>query len=231
MREQRYAVIGVGDFGKAISKILAEKGAEVLAIDVSESLINEIKDDVATAVSLDATDKKALMSQNIEEFDAVVVAIGENFEALLLCCVQLQEIGVKRILARVNGKQQRMILEKMGITEIISPEYEFGKSVSERLLNPSVVSYLTLPDNYEIAELRAPKGVDNRTIDDIGLRTKYNLNLITVKRGYLVEKKGEEVREEHILGVPTSDTVIYKSDTIVVFGLVSDIEKFIELNK
>jgi trk system potassium uptake protein TrkA len=230
MTEQKIAVIGVGDFGSAIAKILSERGAEVFAIDSNESLINDIQDEVSLAVRLDATDKKALQTQNITDFDAVVVAIGENFEALLLCCVQLQELGVNRIIARARGIQQKQILRKIGIEEILTPEYEFAKSIAEKLLNPSILSFLELPDGYEIAELRAPKGVDGRTLEDIGLRNKYKLNLITVKREYEVEKNGEEAIEQHILGVPTSDTVIYKTDTLVVFGSAKDIEKFIELN-
>ena len=230
MSEQRYAVIGVGDFGSAVAKILSERGAEVFAIDSNESLINEIQDDVASAVSMDATDKKALQTQSIEDFDAVVVAIGENFEALLLCCVQLQELGVKRIIARAQGKQQKEILRKLGIEEVLSPEYEFAQSIAEKLLNPSLISFLELPDNYEIAELKAPKNVDGKTIAELGLRNKYSLNLITVKREYSVDRNGEREIEQHILGVPSSETVIYHTDTIVVFGLSSDVKKFIEIN-
>lgn len=144
MKGYKYAVIGLGLFGTAIAKKLAKKGAEVLAIDNNEDHIDEIKDEVAYAVCLDATDKKALKSQNIEDYDAVVVAIGENFEALLLCVVYLQELNIKRIIARANGIHQRKILEKIGIKEILSPEDEVGNVVAERLLNPNLLSVFTI---------------------------------------------------------------------------------------
>ncbi len=138
------------------------------AADVISELPENIQDEVAYAVALDATDKKALMSQNIHEVDAVVVSIGEDFEAMILCCVMLMELKVKRIIARASGVHQRLILEKIGISEILSPEDEFGIAVAEKVLNPSIVSYLQLPDQYEIVEIKTPKGIANKTIEDIG---------------------------------------------------------------
>lgn len=230
LTNNKFAVIGVGRFGAAIARTLAQRGAEVIAIDSTTEKIENIQDEVAYAVALDATDKKALMSQNIHEVDAVVVSIGEDFEAMILCCVMLMELKVKRIIARASGVHQRLILEKIGISEILSPEDEFGIAVAEKVLNPSIVSYLQLPDQYEIVEIKTPKGIANKTIEDIGLRNKYKLNLITLKREFDEIKDGVVTKAKHILGVPNSSTVLYITDTIVVFGKVSDIERFIEIN-
>ena len=98
MSDQRFAVIGLGQFGSAIATNLSLRGAEVLAIDNSLEKVENIKDEVSYAVALDATDKKALLSQNIQDMDAVVVAIGENFQGLLLCTFLLMELKVKRII-------------------------------------------------------------------------------------------------------------------------------------
>lgn len=226
----RYAVIGLGQFGRAIATMLANKGAEVIAIDNNDLHIDSIKDEVAHAIRMEATDIKALKAQGITEMDAVVVAIGKDFEALLLCCAHLVDLGVKRIIARAHGKVQRMILEKLGVTEILSPEDEVGKIVAERLLNPNILSYLELPDDYEIVEIRAPKGIINRSLEDIGLRDKYKLTVITIKREFQELKNGEMVIEQHVLGVPSSKTLITENDTLMVFGLVKDISRFTDIN-
>jgi trk system potassium uptake protein TrkA len=209
---------------------VSERGAEVLAIDNNEMNIQNIKDEVAYAVTLDSTDKKALITQGIKDMDAVVVAIGENFEALLLTTVYLNELNVERIIARANGPQQRMILEKMGVDEILSPEDEVGTVVAERLINPNILSFLQLPDDYEVVEIKAPKGIIGKTLDEVGLRDKYKLTVVTIKRLFEEEKNGEKVMQEHVLGVPASNTSIQKSDTLMVFGRVRDIEKFIDIN-
>jgi trk system potassium uptake protein TrkA len=231
MAENKFAVIGLGQFGTAIAKTLADRGAEVLAIDYDEDYVEDIKEDVAYAVALDATDIKSLRAQNIQDMNAVVVAIGENFEALLLCVVLLMELDVQRIIARANGKHQRLILEKIGVKEILSPENDVGLAVAERLLNPTILTTLMLPDNYEIAEIKTPRTMIDRSIGDIGLRAKYNLNLITIKRYAETADSEEPTAEPHILGVPSPDLILLASDTILVFGLARDVERFIEINK
>lgn len=230
MKGMKFAVIGMGKYGKAIARILSDRNAEVVAIDNREEMLEDIQDDVAMAITLDATDIKSLQSQNIHDVDAVVVAIGANFEALLLCCFQLKELGAKRIIARANDGRQKNILQKVGITEILEPETEIGYLVAEQLINPNIVSFLQLPDDYEVAEIKPPKAIADRSIKDIGLRTKYKLNLITIKRAYEYQE-GEDIRkEEHILGVPESETLIKETDTIIVFGTSRDIKRFIEIN-
>jgi trk/ktr system potassium uptake protein len=231
MNYSKFAVIGVGRYGSSIARRLAEKGAQVFAYDPNEKKIEKIKDDVAFAVTLDATDMRALQTQNIGELDAAVVAIGENFEATILSCVHLLDMGVKRVIARASGEHQRLILEKIGVTEILTPENEVAYVVREKLLNPNIVSFLQLPDDHEIAEIRAPKGVVGRSIDEIGFRNKYEMTLITIKREYSVKKNGEDCTEQHIIGVPKSDMPIMEKDTLVVFGAAKSVERFIEINE
>lgn len=220
---EKFAVIGLGQFGRAICKKLSAKGAEVIAIDIDEDRVDEIKDHVSYAVQLDSTDKRALESQNISEMDAVIVSIGHNFEGMLLTTVKLLEIGVKRLVARTQGDTQRKILEKMGVTEILSPEEEVGTNVAERLMNPSMLMCMPLPDNYEIVEITAPKSVVGRTIKDLGLLSKYRLNLVT-----LIESSGNV--ELHIKGVIEDDEIIKENYVLVVFGLTHDVERFIDIN-
>ena len=231
MNYSKFAVIGVGRYGSTIARRLAEKGAQVFAFDPSEEKIESLKDEVAFAVTLDATDIRALRSQSLDEMDAAVVAIGENFEATVLTCVHLLDIGVKRVIARASGDHQRLILEKIGVKEILTPENEVAYVVREKLLNPNIVSFLQLPDDHEIAELRAPKGCVGRTIDDVGFRNKYEMTLITIKREFAVVKNGEDSTEQHIIGVPKNDTVIKNKDTLVVFGAAKSVERFIEINE
>ena len=207
----KYAVIGMGQFGTSIARALARRGAEVLAIDISEDNIDQIKDEVAYSVCMDSTDLRALKAQNIEDMDAVVVAIGEDFEALLLTTVQLMQLQVRRLIARAAGVQQRRILEQLGVKEILSPEDEVGKTVAEMLLHPNMKTFLPLPDDYEIVEINTPARVANKSLGDLKLREKYNLNLITIKRKYDEEKNGRIMEVEHIIGVPKGDTILYET--------------------
>jgi trk system potassium uptake protein TrkA len=118
----------------------------------------------------------------------------------------------------------------MGITEVLSPEEEVGIIVAERMLNPSIVSYLQLPDNHRVVELISPKNCINKTFGEIDLRDKYKLSLITVKEELRVIKDGKEIIEHHIIGVPDSKQSLQASDRLVIFGHVNDIDRFLEIN-
>ncbi|WKN32864.1 TrkA family potassium uptake protein [Porifericola rhodea] len=227
----RFAVIGLGQFGMSIALTLAERGAEVIAIDKELDKIEQVKEDVAVAVSLDSTDRKALSAQNVQEVDGAVVAIGEDFESLILTTVILQELKVKRIIARAANVQQRLILEKLGVEEILSPEETVGKSLAEMLLHPSIRSFLNLPDEYEIVEVDVPKRVANFTIADLKLRQEYDLNIVTIKRVFTEVEDGEEKEVKHIIGVPRPDTSLKQSDQLIILGKTDDINRFIESNQ
>jgi trk system potassium uptake protein TrkA len=218
----KFAVIGLGQFGSAIAKKLAEKGAEILAIDTDPEKVDSIRDYVTYGVTLDATSRPALESQNIADMDAVVVSIGQNFECTMLTVVQLQSLGVKRLMARAQGETQRRILTKLGVEEILSPEEEVGKNVAERLITPGMLMAVQLPDNYEIVEVEAPKSTVGRSLEDIGLAKKYKLSLVTLLR----KTNGDH----HIMGVPDQETVVEPNDLMVVFGTTKDVERFIHIN-
>jgi trk system potassium uptake protein TrkA len=231
MNYSKFAVIGVGRYGASIARRLAEKGAQVFAFDENEEKVENIKEDVAFAVTLDSTDIKALKSQRLEDVDAVVVAIGENFEATILTCVYLLDLKVKRIIARASGDHQKLILQKVGITEILTPEDEVAYVVREKLINPSIVSFLQLPDDYEIAEIRAPKGTHGKSLEKIEFRNHYELTLVTIKREYELQKNGNNSTEIHVVGVPKSDTVVKDKDTLVLFGTSKSVQRFIDINE
>ncbi len=227
----KFAVIGLGVFGNSIARTLAERGAEVMAIDNDSEHVDAIKDEVAYAVSLDATDIRALKAQNVQDMDAVVIAMGEDFEAVLITAANLQELNIARIIARASNNQQRRILEKMGVHEVLSPEGEVGKTVAERLLQPNIRTFLPLPDNYEIVEINTPKGIANKSLSKISLREKYNLNMITIKRFFEEIQDGKPTQVEHIIGVPKADTIIYSTDILILIGKKQDIKRFIDINR
>ncbi|NPA34940.1 MAG: TrkA family potassium uptake protein [Chlorobi bacterium] len=218
----RYAVIGLGSFGRAVAVKLAEEGAEVLAIDKNEERVEEIKDLVATAVVVDATEEKALRALELDQMDGVVVAIGKTFEDLILATVHLLNINVKRLIARAFNQTQRMILEKLGVHEIVSPEEDAGKALAEKLLHPTFKAYIPLPGGYEIVEIEAPPGIVGRYVKDINFIGKYNITPITVKRK---NEKGEYI----VVGCLSPNFKFQEGDLLIIMGHKDDIQRFLEI--
>ena len=227
MKSMRYVVIGIGKYGSRIALEMAGRGAEVFAIDCVEERVEQVADEVAIAITMDSTDPKALRSQKLEGMDAAVVAIGENFEATVLTTLNLMDLGIPRVIVRASGRDQERILRKLGVEEILAPDTEFAGIVAERLMNPNLRGFLELPDDFEIAEIKAPTGCVGRTLGDIDLTNRYELRLITIRRTY--NEQGRD--QEHLIGIPRPDTTVQETDTLVVFGTLGNVNRLLEVNE
>lgn len=230
MKIYKYCIIGLGHFGMSLSIKLAESGAEVIAIDKKMELVEQVKDKVTFAAQLDSTDESALRSQGVEDMDAIIVAIGEGFEASLKTTAILQEIGVKRILNRVITPIHERLLRLMGITELLYPEAEAASHLSSRLMIPGLLESFRLSEDYSIYEIFTPKKFIGQTLVNSDLREKYSLNLVTVKR--IKEKKSiigdSKIEGHHSVGVPGPDFIFREKDVLVLFGKRKDFKKLIE---
>ncbi len=222
---RKFAVIGLGRFGMRIALSLVEAGAEVLVIDKDIRRVEAIAENVMFAVALDATDKKNLEAHNIDQMDAVVVSIGEDFEALLITAVNCKELGVERVITRYSTDTQRAILKKLGFEEIFSPEDEVGRIVAKRLIHREIETFVELPDDHEIVEMKVPAMLVGRSVRDIDLRKRYHINLITIRR------KGGADQEQHVIGVPTPETAFLQGDELILMGKREDLQRFLEENR
>jgi trk system potassium uptake protein TrkA len=227
---KKFAVIGLGDFGRSVALSLAEKECEVIAIDQDMDVIEEIKDKVTYAVRLDSTDEKALKALGIDKVDAAIISIGEHFEDTILTSVLLMQMGVKKIVARATSIIQQKILLKLGVNQVITPEFEIAKRVASTLINEDVLDLVPLGENYNIVQVKAPNSFIGKTLQEIDLRIRFNLNLITIKRLHKIknEQTGEETTKERIYGVPTASTVIEENDILFLLGKDKDVRKIIE---
>ncbi|HET6429548.1 MAG TPA: TrkA family potassium uptake protein, partial [Phycisphaerae bacterium] len=119
-----FAVIGLGRFGYRLSTLLAEGGAEVIAIDSRRDLVESIRDRVTVAVCLDTTDEEALRAQGVDRVNVAVVGIGDDFEANALATVILKQIGVPRVISRATTTIRAQILSRIGADDVVNPERE-----------------------------------------------------------------------------------------------------------
>ena len=227
MNKGKFTVIGLGYFGLNLALRLVEEGAEVIAVDRDEQRVDHLRDKVSYVVCMDTTDMRALQKLGLRDMDAVIVAIGENFESSLLTTALLQEIGVKRIINRVTSPTHERLLKLMNITDLLVPEAEAANQLVKRLMLKGVVGAFELSREYSIIELSTPDSFIGQTVFDLNLRNRYSLNLVTIKR--IERKRGLLTLGEHevvrIVGVPTPETVIEENDILVLFGREKDIKR------
>ncbi|OGW75924.1 MAG: hypothetical protein A2Z72_08790 [Omnitrophica bacterium RBG_13_46_9] len=220
---RQFAVIGLGRFGASVAKTLAEKGYQVLAIDVNEHTVQDIVDEVTQAVCLDATDEKALRAVGIENVDVAIVGMGSNLEASILITLSLKEIGVREIVCKAVNEDHKKVLEKIGATKVIQPEKEMGVRLANSLVSSSVVEHIELSNESSIVELISPKDFIGKSLREIDVRAKFGVNVIAVKRRIPSASKKEE--EEIVNVAPKAEDIINKGDILVVLGSNENIER------
>jgi trk system potassium uptake protein TrkA len=225
---KRFAVIGLGRFGKKLAVALTMSGAEVIAIDKDRDEIELIRDQVSLAVRLDSTDEEALKAQGLDKVDVAIIGIGQGhgsqgFEAAILTVVNLRQMGVKQIYARAEDLVAGEVFSKVGATEVIYPEIESAQRWAYKLIAPQIGEKIDFAPGYSLARIKAPASFDGKTVMDLQLRQKYNINLVAIKRGEHGKAKKNE--KEAIINVPMPNTVIYEGDILMVAGSDADMAK------
>ena len=225
---KRFSVIGLGYFGQRLALELSQRGAEVVVIDNTISKIEEIKNKVAYAVRLDSTDDTALRNQGLEELDAVIVTIGEDFESALLTVVHLLQYKCKKVIVKSTSPVHTKIFKSVGVHSVISPEEIIAERLSTTLMTANVLDSIPLTDDYSIVQIIAPERFENKSLRDLDLRRKYEVNLITIKRMEEAPPIGSQQQGETIIGVPMPDTVIQKHDVLVLLGKRNSIDRIVD---
>ena len=183
MKEKSYAVIGLGLFGMAVATTLAEANCDVLAIDDNEENVQDIAQKVTYAVKADVREPGILKTLGLQNVDVAVIAVAENMEASIVATMQAKELGVPFVMAKAMNELHGRILEKIGADKVISPEKSMGVRVARNLLSSGFVDMFELSSEFSMAEFRVPKDWVGRTLRELKIREKYNINLIAVKQG------------------------------------------------
>jgi trk system potassium uptake protein TrkA len=213
------AVIGLGTFGAKTAIRLFEKGAEVVAIDKDESLVEKIKDRVTHSVALDVTDEKSLRSVDISDVDVAVVAIGDHIEQSILAVTMLRKLGVGRVIARATSTLHEHVLHEIGASEIIKVEEEMGEIIASKIIAPHVLQRYNFAAGYSIVELKMGKKFEGKTLVESKIRQNYSLNIVALqKRVPYIDEDGKPAYKIEINDCPMPMDIIEADDVVVLVG-------------
>ncbi|KPK99214.1 MAG: hypothetical protein AMJ95_00240 [Omnitrophica WOR_2 bacterium SM23_72] len=226
---RQIAVIGLGKFGVSVARELCEKGARVIAIDKNKERVEDLKDSVSYAATLDTVDKDALKSIGIQDIDVAVVCIGDDIEANLLTTLLLKKLGVRKIWSRAISPLQQEILKALEVDEIINLEEEMGKVVARSLVSTSITKHIPLSTGHSIAEIKIPQDFIGKSIREINPREKFNINIVAIKKKIpQINELGERTFGELIEDVPSPNKPLEEEDILLVVGTDENIRKFSE---
>ena len=199
-------LIGLGNFGKHIALQLNQLGHQVMGVDHNEDRVNDAMDIVTNAQIGDSTNEEFLSTLGIDNYDVCIVAIGGNFQSSLETTYSLKELGAKMVVSRAERDGQAKFLLRNGADEVVYPEKQVAKWAAIRYSSDHILDYIELDEAHSIFEVTVPKGWIGKSVGEIDIRKKYNINIIGVKQN---GKTNVAV---------TPDTLLFENKTLLVIG-------------
>ena len=212
-RQKEYIIIGLGRFGNSVAKQLEANGCKVLAIDRNEQRIRQIAEYVTLAMCLDVADEEALEELGGRNFDGAVISIGHSLDASVLATIWAKEQGNKQVIAKAYDETQGKILTKIGADEIVYPEKETGVHLANNLAFNNLIDTIELSPEYSIAEVTILTDWIGKSLIELKLREKYDVNVIAIRRG------------GSLILNPAADAPSKKNDVFVLLGTNNTLKK------
>ncbi len=213
----RIAVIGLSAFGMTLVRELSAERCTVLAVDLDSNKVDAVRDIAAEAVIADARDPRALAALRLNDFDAVVLSLGEPLDASLLAVLHLRDLKVRPIYAKAVNEDHRRLLLHLGVDEAVFPEADTARRTAHTLANPGFLETLQLGTDISMAEVAPPPAVVGKTLGELRLRQEGGINVVAVR---------DTLRDETHVN-PDPSARITDSDILIVIGKVADIDRFV----
>ena len=222
--QQRFVLIGLGAFGREIARTMHEYDADIIVMDKDPMIVHQMKSEgFKFPVQIDNLDPSAL-AKFIKPQDIVILSMGDAFEANILTIEMLKEIGVKSIYCRATRDIQYKILQKMDITEILYPEKQEGRRFALKLLNRDIHFIDEFAPDIYLIEIQIRGEFIGKTIVEMGIRSKYNVNIIGLKSAM---DEPDDLKTYTMDYVGFEKTVLKKEHTLLVIGKENDLEELV----
>lgn len=210
-------LIGLGRFGKHIAIQLNEMGHEIMAVDINEERVNRILPFVTNAQIGDSTDASFLESLGIGNFDICFVTIGGSFQNSLETTSLLKELGANLVISRAERDVQEKFLLRNGADRVVYPEKQVAKWASIRYADDHILDYMEVDASHAIFEVAIPDEWIGRSVGELDIRRRYNINILAVKK------------EREVSVTISVDTVLEADSTLLVLGDYKAIQKFFHI--
>ena len=182
MKKKTYAVLGLGRYGTAVAKELVKNGADVIAVDKNEQIVQDSSVYLPICKCADITDPEVISELGISNADVVIVAMASSLEGSILAITLCKEAGVKTVIAKCANETHRKILKRVGADMVVFPENESGTRLAKNLLTSGFTDVLTLSDDLSLVELAARDEWVGKSLKELNLRKKYTVNVVAFRK-------------------------------------------------
>lgn len=208
--KKNFLVIGLGRFGEHLSVRLAELGNDVMIVDENEETVTRLAGKVTCAQIGDCKNEDVLRSLSVHEFDICFVCIGSDFQSSLEITSLLKEMGAKRVVSKASTRIQEKFLLRNGADAVVYPEKDLARKLAVQYSGHNIFDYYQLSGDLAVFEIALPGGWVGKTVIEIDVRRKYDINILAVKRDGGVCLVGPDlkfIKGDHLLVLGTGEHV------------------------
>ena len=206
-------LIGLGRFGRHVAEKLYELDHQVMAVDKQEDRVEAVMSYVTNAQIGDSTNMEFLETLGVSNFDVCIVAIASDFQSSLETTAYLKDLGAKLVVSRASRDVHARFLLRNGADEIVYPEKQVANWTAIRYSSEHIFDYVQISDTHAIFEIEMPQNWVGKTIGQVDIRKKFNINIMALKRD---GKLDMAIRP---------DTMLTDDATMLVLGESRDIQK------
>lgn len=208
-----YAVFGLGRYGLAVATELCSNGAEVIAVDMNEKIVEDCVGFLPVCKCADITDPEVISRLDISDVDTVIIAMAGCLEASVMATMLCKEAGVKEVIVKCASQMHGRIFTSVGADRVILPEIDSGKRLAKDLLSSGFIDIASVSDEISIVEIEVMKKWQGKTLRELDLRKNNRLNVIAlIKNG-----KTELVYDP--------DVILDDTTKLIVIAHKRDVEK------
>jgi trk system potassium uptake protein TrkA len=178
-----YAIFGLGRYGLSVARELVNNGADVLAVDQNQSIVNAAISDIPLCKCADITDPDVIRNLGLSNIDVVVIAMASNLEAAVMATMLCKEAGVKTVIVKCANEVHSKILSRVGADKVVIPEKESGTRLAKNLLSAGFIDVIELSEDVSLIELDVKTDWVGKTLIELNLRKKYGINVVAIRRG------------------------------------------------
>ena len=208
-----YAIFGLGRYGLAVAKELVASGADVLAIDSDEAVVNSAASEIPVCKCADVSDPEVIRALGIANMDVAVVAMAGHLEESVMAVMLCKEAGVPHIIAKCASDTHGKILSKVGADKVVLPERESGVRLAKNLLSSGFVDVIELSGSVSLVELDVRAEWVGKTLIELNLRKKYAINIVAIRRNGEIQiniDPNEKLKEDMRLVVISNSSALGK---------------------
>ena len=208
-----FGVIGLGRFGTALVKTLAEAGKEVIAVDKDESKVKAVRSYTDYAFVIEELNEAALKETGMQNCGTVTICIGEQVDISILTTMLVTKLGVPHVISKAASEVHGEVLKRLG-AEVVYPEADMAVRIGKRLITGNLLDYITLGDGVEVRRITAGSGMLGKTVRELDLRRVYGVNIIAVEHNHQTNVEF------------SADYRFEAGDTVAVIGKMEKIDRF-----